>query len=65
MGKPPSLLGAEGDGILDALVFGGGFDTISDVYVGGRRFIEGVQHAMEGPISADYRKSVQALLTEN
>jgi formimidoylglutamate deiminase len=43
----PALAGADGDGILDALVFGAGGAAIRDVMVAGRRVIEDGRHRLE------------------
>lgn len=50
----PALAGADQDGLLDRLVFGGGQAAIRDVMVGGRWVVENRRHAAEQSSAAAF-----------
>ncbi len=57
----PRLLGLDGDAVLDAWIFGSGFEAVTDVMVGGRWVVrEGVPANWEEAI-AGYRRLVARL----
>jgi formimidoylglutamate deiminase len=57
----PDLCAVSGDRWLDALTFVSGKQLISDVFVGGRRIVEGGRHVRRASIAARYRRTMQRL----
>jgi formimidoylglutamate deiminase len=57
----PDLCAVSGDRWLDALTFVTGTKAISDVFVGGRRVVEGGRHVARASITARYRRTMQRL----
>lgn len=57
----PDLCAVSGDRWLDAMTFVTGRQVISDVFVGGRRVVEGGRHIARSAITARYRGVMQRL----
>jgi formimidoylglutamate deiminase len=57
----PSMAGARDDEAADHLIFAGGSAAIRDVWVGGRRVIEGGRHPLEEPLAAPFRTLMRRL----
>ena len=60
-GDHPLLSGREGDVLLDALIFSGNHNPISDVMVGGRWVVRQGRHPDQDTIAQRYRETVAAL----
>ncbi|MEM7199071.1 MAG: formimidoylglutamate deiminase [Planctomycetota bacterium] len=56
-----ALAGLDGDGLLDAWLFGGADDLVRDVMVEGRWVVRDRHHAQEDVIERDYRRVIAAL----
>jgi formimidoylglutamate deiminase len=59
----PTLVGREGDGLLDALVFAGNVNPVRDVMVGARWVVREGHHENEEPIFEAYRRTLDTLLS--
>jgi formimidoylglutamate deiminase len=59
----PTLVGREGDGLLDAWVFGPADRMVRSVAVGGRVVVEGGRHIREGTIRENFAKTMRSLGT--
>ena len=57
----PALTARTGDVVLDALVFAGSADAVTDVMVGGRWVVRDRHHPEEERIAAAFRHAVRAL----
>ena len=57
--ESPTLTGLDGDGILDAWVFGPGATPVRDVMVGGRWMVQDGHHPAERPVLSAYREAVR------
>jgi len=57
----PSLAHREGDDLLDSWIFASMGNPVQDVYVGGRKVIEGGRHADEDRIAARFRAALKRL----
>jgi len=60
----PTLIGREGDALLDALVFAGNVNPVRDVMVGARWVVREGRHESEEPILEAYRRAVDSLVAE-
>jgi formimidoylglutamate deiminase len=60
----PTLIGREGDALLDALVFAGNVNPVRDVMVGGCWVVREGRHESEEPILKAYRRAVDSLVAE-
>ena len=58
----PALLGRSDDLLLDALVFAGNENPVTDVMVGGAWLVQGGRHAREDEIFSAYRTAVADLM---
>jgi formimidoylglutamate deiminase len=59
--QAPTLVGKEGDGLLDALVFAGNINPVRDVMVGARWVVRDGRHEREEPIFETYRRTLETL----
>jgi len=59
--RATSLLGTEGDTLIDAFTFAGGDDAVSDVWAAGRRVVSEGRHMRRDAIESRYRKTVLGL----
>jgi formiminoglutamate deiminase len=57
----PDLCAVSGDRWLDVMTFVTGREVVSDVFVGGRRVVEGGRHVARASIAARYRRTMQRL----
>lgn len=57
----PTLLGREGDLLIDSLIFSGNQNPVRDVMVGGRWVVEEGRHIEESAIFEQYKAAVSAL----
>ena len=57
----PSLLGRADDALLDAVVFAGNENPVSDVMVGGRWVVEQGRHVAEASVLDAYRRAIAEL----
>ncbi len=57
----PRLYGRTQDELLDSWIFSGNQNLVKDVYVGGRKVIEGGHHAEEDSIAQNYRQTLDQL----
>jgi formimidoylglutamate deiminase len=62
-GEHPQLYGRSGDTLLDALVFAGNANPVTDVMVGGRWVVQAGRHPREGAIAARFRRAIARLAT--
>ncbi|WP_340110582.1 formimidoylglutamate deiminase [Pikeienuella sp. HZG-20] len=60
-GEHPDLAGLQGDTALDAFVFAGGSDMVSDVWSAGRHLVRNGRHRSRDAIVAAYRAAVTPL----
>ena len=58
----PQLLGLTGEDALDRWIFSGNRNLVRDVYVGGRRVVEGGHHRDRAGIAARYKAAMAKLL---
>jgi formimidoylglutamate deiminase len=56
----PTMQGLSGDAILDAFVFAAA-GRVDDVWVGGRRLVEGGRHVLRGEAERAYRQAMREL----
>ncbi len=56
-----SLLGTDGDTTIDAFVFAGGDDAVTDVWAAGRHVVRDGRHVRRDAIEARYRTTLLAL----
>lgn len=57
-----SLVGLDGDRLLDGWLFAGGNDTVSDVWSAGRHMVRDGRHVRRDAIVARYRKCMNAVM---
>ncbi len=57
----PLFIGREGDAVLDSWIFGGGPECVGEVWVGGRRVVEGGRALARAFVERDYRAAVGEL----
>ena len=60
-GAATSLLGTDGDATLDAFVFAGGDEAVTDVWAAGRHAVRDGRHVRRDAIEARYRETMLAL----
>ncbi|MEZ5777647.1 MAG: formimidoylglutamate deiminase [Paracoccaceae bacterium] len=60
-GGHPDLAGLRGDTTLDAFVFAGGNDMVSEVWAAGRHLVRGGRHVAKDAITKAYRSAVKPL----
>jgi formimidoylglutamate deiminase len=58
----PVLVGHEDDGLLDAWLFSGSESPVSEVWVGGRRVVEGGRHVAADEVATRFRGNVRGLV---
>ncbi len=61
--EAPALAGATRDDVLDRWVFCGNRPLVRDVFVGGRRVVEGGRHAQRESAAAGYAATLRRLLS--
>ncbi len=59
--RHPLLCERSGDELIDSWVFSGNATTVRDVYVGGRKVIDGGHHAQEQQVEAQFRSALKQL----
>lgn len=60
----PQLFGLHADDAIDRWIFSGNRNLVRDVYVGGRRVVEGGHHLQRGEIAARYRAAMARLMSQ-
>ena len=60
----PALAGRRNEQLVDAWLFAGNDSPVSDVFVGGRRVVEGGRHADDDAVGQRYQATVQRLLED-
>lgn len=60
-GDHPALAGLSGDRILDAWIFAGGGDLVTDVWAAGRHVVRGGRHIEHKAIAARFNKTMARL----
>lgn len=58
----PALVGRGPEQVLDALIFAGNRNLVREVWVGGRRVIEGGRHVAEDRLLRDYARAMDRLM---
>jgi formimidoylglutamate deiminase len=58
----PALVGRSPEQVLDALIFAGNRNLVREVWVGGRRVIEGGRHVAEDRLLRDYARAMDRLM---
>ena len=59
----PAVVGRRAAAIVDAWLFAGNHNPVTDVFVGGRRVITEGRHEQAEPVAERFRASVRELLT--